>query len=268
MVWFDGGADDPRGDGPDVEPIVTQFQPNCLFYHNVERADFRWGGSETGTVGYPCWSTFPTPASHNKNLDGIEEHIKLLKHGDPNGKYWVPAMSDAPLRGANGRHEWFWEPNDEQAIEPLESLMNMYYKSVGRNSTLILGLTPDPDGLMPEKDVQRLKEFGQEVNRRFSVPIASNSGNKKQLEIKLNKKQPVNHLIISEDIRLGERIRNYKAEVYINGKWEIVCKGESVGHKRIEQFDTVETNRIRFTVTDAVDIPCIKNFSVYFVQEK
>ena len=43
MIWFDGGADDPRGDGPDVEPIVNKYQPNCLFYHNIDRADFRWG---------------------------------------------------------------------------------------------------------------------------------------------------------------------------------------------------------------------------------
>lgn len=46
MIWFDGGADDPRGDGPDVEPIVNKYQPNCLFYHNIDRADFRWGGSK------------------------------------------------------------------------------------------------------------------------------------------------------------------------------------------------------------------------------
>ena len=28
MIWFDGGADDPRGDGPDVEPIVNKYQPH------------------------------------------------------------------------------------------------------------------------------------------------------------------------------------------------------------------------------------------------
>ena len=61
MIWFDGGADDPLGDGPDVEPIINRMQPECLFYHNVERADFRWGGSESGTVSYPCWSSFPNP---------------------------------------------------------------------------------------------------------------------------------------------------------------------------------------------------------------
>ena len=31
LIWFDGGADDPKGLGPDVEPIVNKYQPNCLF---------------------------------------------------------------------------------------------------------------------------------------------------------------------------------------------------------------------------------------------
>ncbi len=86
MIWFDGGADDPRGDGPDVEPIVNKYQPNCLFYHNIDRADFRWGGSETGTVGYPCWSTFPAPCSHHKRIESQKDQIALLKQGDPEGK--------------------------------------------------------------------------------------------------------------------------------------------------------------------------------------
>ena len=40
MIWFDGGADDPRGDGPDVEPIVNKYQPNCLFYHNIDPVSY------------------------------------------------------------------------------------------------------------------------------------------------------------------------------------------------------------------------------------
>ena len=135
MIWFDGGADDPRADGPDVEPIVNKYQPNCLFYHNIDRADFRWGGSETGTVEYPCWSTFPVPCSHHKRIESNIDQLELLKHGDKNGKYWVPAMADTPLRGANGRHEWFWEPDDENNIYPLNTLMDKYEKSAGRNAT-------------------------------------------------------------------------------------------------------------------------------------
>ena len=262
MIWFDGGADNPRGDGPNVEPIVNKYQPECLFFHNVDRADVRWGGTETGTVSYPCWSTFPYPFSHSNATD-TNEHYELLKHGDKNGKYWLPAMADAPLRGANGRHEWFWEPDDENNICSLDVLMDMYEKSVGRNATLMLGLTPDPTGLLPAGDVNRLKEMGDEINRRFSTPLAQTSGTKKTQVLKLGKKQSVNYYIIQENIKKGERIRQYKIEAKINGKWETVCQGESVGHKRIEKLNSIETDMVRLTVLESIEQPDIINFSVY-----
>lgn len=266
MIWFDGGADDPRGLGPDVEPIINKYQPNCLFYHNVNRADFRWGGSETGTVGYPCWSTFPYPYSHSNATEPNRDHNTLLKHGDKDGKHWVPAMADSPLRGANGRHEWFWEPDDEGNLYPLAALMEQYEKSVGRNATLILGLTPDPSGLLPQGDVQRLKEMGDEINRRFGTPLASTSGQKKQLTLSFGKKQTVNYCIIQEDIAKGERIRHYQIEAKVNGKWQTVCSGESVGHKRIERFAPVEATAMRLIIKECVARPEISCFSVFHVQ--
>ncbi len=54
MIWFDGGADDPRGMGPDVEPIIAKYQPNYLFYHNVNRADLRGEvGKRNGGLSLP-----------------------------------------------------------------------------------------------------------------------------------------------------------------------------------------------------------------------
>lgn len=263
LIWFDGGADDPAGDGPDVLPIVMKYQPHCLFYHNVQRADFRWGGSESGTVGYPCWSSFPQPYSHHRESDTQRDHLQLLKHGDPEGQYWVPAMADTPVRGANGRHEWFWEPGDENAVYPLSDLVDKYYKSVGRNATLILGLTPDPHGLIPAGDSVRLQEFGNAVRELSEHPLKSVTTEGKQIDLKLPDKSKVSQCIVQEDIRLGERIRQYKVEAKVNGKWQIVCEGESVGHKRIQRFDPVETSQLRLTVLRAVDIPHIRNFSVY-----
>lgn len=226
MIWFDGGADDPRGMGPDVEPIINKYQPQCLFYHNVDRADLRWGGSESGTVEYPCWSTFPTPYSHNNKIEQQEAHLQLQKHGDRNGAYWVPAMADTPLRGANGRHEWFWEPDDENNILSLESLVDKYEKSVGRNATLILGLTHDPDGLIPEGDAERLREFGSEIRRRFGNPIASKAGSGMEITVDLKSPSRVNYCIIQEDIRSGERISRYRIEAECDGKWISVAEGE------------------------------------------
>ena len=267
MIWFDGGADDPKGLGPDVEPIVTKYQPECLFYHNVNRADFRWGGSESGTVGYPCWSSFPYPYSHSNANEGVRNHNELLAHGDADGRYWVPAMADTPLRGYNGRHEWFWEPgDDDKAVYPLENLMDMYEKSVGRNATLIVGLTPNPNGVIPEGDVKRLKEWGEEIARRFGTPLALTSGKAKKLSLDLKGKQKVNYYILQEDITLGERIRAYRVEARTGGKWVTVAKGISVGHKRIERFGPVEATAFRVVVEQCTDTPQIRNFSVYYAE--
>ncbi len=263
-IWFDGGADHPDNGAPDVLPIIQQYQPNCLFYHNTQLAETRWGGSETGTVPYPCWATFPNYYSHAG--DTPKETVDLLKHGDPDGKYWMPAMSDAPLRGINGRHEWFWEPGDEENIYPLDKLVEMYYNSVGHNSTLIMGLTPDPHGLLPAGDVTRLKELGDEIKRRFSNPLATTSGSSTKIVLKFPEKQEVNHVIIQEDIRLGERVREYKIEAFINGKWTSVAGGEVIGNKRIQQFENVKTNRVRLVINKWQAEPVIKNFSVYFVE--
>ena len=264
-IWFDGGADHPDNGAPDVLPIVKKYQPNCLFYHNLQLAEARWGGSESGTVPYPCWATFPNPYSHGGDTQA--ELMELLKHGDPNGKYWMPAMSDAPLRGYNGRHEWFWEPGDDAHIFPVENLVNMYINSVGHNSTLIVGLTPDARGLLPDADVQRLKEWGEAIKSRFSNPLGSAQGEGKELQIQLPGKEKVNQLVIQENIKNGERIRKYEVQARVNGKWEKVCEGQVVGHKRIQQFDPVTTNRIRLLIPEALGTPQIKNFSIFYVKE-
>ena len=177
----------------------------------------------------------------------------------------MPAMSDAPLRGHNGRHEWFWEPGDEEHIFPLENLMDMYYKSVGHNSTLIMGLTPDPSGLIPEADVRRLKAWGDEIKRRFGKPIATTSGEKEVYELVLPQPTKVNHVILQEDIVKGERVRKYKIEVFINDQWASAGQGEVIGHKRIQVLETVETSRIRLTILESKAKPVLKDFSIYFV---
>jgi len=187
IVWFDGGAHGPEQGGPDVLSVFEKYQPGCLFYHNLQRADMRWGGSESGTVPYPCWGTFPyisTGAGESAKKEIAANDYALLKTGVPDGKYYIPAMSDAPLRG-NGGHDWFWEPDREGTISPLNKLVEMYYNSVGHNTSLILGVTPGPDGLMPKPDVERLKEFGDEIKRRFSKPIAKHAMDRKVMEMDL-----------------------------------------------------------------------------------
>jgi len=265
MVWFDGGAHGPEQGGPDVLSVFEQHQPIGLFYHNLQRADMRWGGSETGTVPYPSWGTFPYKAigageSAKKEIGA--NNFELLKTGDPDGKYYMPAMSDAPLRG-HGGHDWFWEPNREGIIYPLENLVDMYYKSVGHNTTLILGVTPNPDGRIPESDVNRLKEFGDEIKRRFSTPLAKTSGTGKKQTIKLTKSSKINHILLQEDISQGERVRAFLLEGKTKNGWQSIFEGSVIGHKFIHVFEDIEVSQVRLAITESKGDPILRGFEVF-----
>ena len=255
--WFDGGAHGPEQGGPDVLSLVEKHQPQSVFYHNLQRADARWGGSESGTFPYPS-----TGAGESAGKDIHKNGFALLKHGDPNGTYWMPAMSDAPLRG-HGGHEWFWEPGDERLIYPLDKLVDMYNRSVGHNSTLILGITPDTNGLLPEADVQRLQEMGQEIRRTFSFPIAITSGNGYQIELNLDDATEFDTVVIQEDIQHGERVRQYSLEIQHEGEWQPLAAGTCIGHKRIHRLAQQQTGAIRLVLQRAIATPKIKQLAVY-----
>ncbi len=262
-IWFDGGVITPQQGGPDVLPIVDRYQPNAVFYHSLQRAEHRWAGSETGTTGYPCWATIPTVESQTRGHSGGVERTRLLKHGIPGGDVWCPAMSDAPIR----EHDWLWIPNSEHKLQPLEKLVTMYYQSVGRNSNLILGAVPNRDGLIPKPDFERYAELGKEIRRRFSKPLGETTGEGNTIEITLPETNLVNHIVVMEDIARGERIRSYKVECLMGAdEWKTVCKGESVGHKRIQHFEPVRTRHIRLRVTESAAKPLIRKIAVYFVE--
>ena len=270
-IWFDGGAYGPEQGGPDVLSIVEKYQPDTLFYHNLQRADARWGGSETGTVPYPCWATFPYPATGSGEAVVKEEinknGFRLLKVGDPDGSYWMPAMSDAPLRGYKG-HEWFWEPGDESKIFPLSALISKYYDSVGHNSTLILGITPDTRGLIPDADVERLGEFGKEIYRIFNSPLKQTNGKGNIIELKLTTPAQIDQVVIQEDIRLGERVREYVLEYNNDANWIELCNGTCIGHKRIQNFIPVKVYAVQLRITRSTAEPVITNFSIYKYEDQ
>ena len=261
IVWFDGGAHGPDQGGPDVLSVFEKYQPNCLFYHNLQRADIRWGGSESGTVPYPCWGTYADSSWFANRGDEIG--FRPIKFGDPAGQYYMPAMSDAPLRGFNGRHEWFWEPDDEVHIYPLPQLVHMYYNSVGHNSTLILGLTPNAEGILPAPDVRRLKEFGDEIKRRFANPIASVHGREKELVAKLPDSQSVNQVVLAEDITYGERVRKFSIEGKTAKGWRTLTRGSCIGHKFIARFDAIVVSSVRLVIEKSVGQPIISEFSIF-----
>jgi alpha-L-fucosidase len=246
-IWFDGGALQPDKGGPDMLPLLQKFQPHANVFQGPA-ATVRWVGNEDGVTSYPCWATTPSRDSSGS--------------GDPEGKVWLPGECDVPLPG----HEWFWTPNQRTNIEPLPRLLDMYYRSVGRNCNLLLNATPGPDGLISEANLRHYAEFGREIRRRFGTPLAETTGEGEVVELKLPRLQRVDHFVCMEDIRQGERVREYVVEGLVkSGAWTKLCDGISIGHKRIQKFAPREISSIRLRVTKSVGKPLIRRLAAYSV---
>ena len=252
-VWFDGGALPPDKGGPNLVPILRRLQPHAVAFQgppDTPAGNTRWPGNEGGVTVYPNWSTVRKSGDEGA--------------GDPTGTIWQPPECDAPLR----KHDWFWHPNAEHKIRSVGELVEMYYQSVGRSGNLILNGNIDRDGLVPEADLMRLQEFGDEIRRRFGKSLAETSGKGDVVELPLKVKRPlvIDNIVIMEQITEGERIREYVVEGMIGGEWKEICKGQSVGHKRIERFDPVAVTGVRLRCTKVIAEPLIRKLAVYRVE--
>ncbi len=97
-----------------------------------KKANLRWVGNEDGIAPDPNWYTVNT-----KDLD---TGVSTALHSDVNGDCYAPVEANVPLLKNQG-HKWFWAPNTDHLLLSVEQLMNLYYKSVGRGSVLLLNST-------------------------------------------------------------------------------------------------------------------------------
>jgi len=144
--------------------------------------------------------------------------------------------------------------------------MDIYYRSVGHGCTLLLNIAPDDRGLLPDADVERALEFGAEVRRRFGSPLAETSGSGEEIVLALGAAAEIDHLAILEEIRHGERIREYVAEaLQEDGQWTEISRGSAVGHKKIDAFPPVKATAVRLRVISGEGEARIRSMSAYRV---
>ncbi len=249
-VWFDGGALPPDQGGPDLVPILHRLQPDAMVFQGPATT-IRWIGNEEGVAPYPCWATVPSreDVAWGRGDPG----------GDPDGAVWLPGECDVPIRN----HYWFWRPNYEHTLYSVDELMNMYYKSVGRNCNLLLNANIDRDGLVPEADMQRYREFGAEVRRRFGQPAAETEGRGEVVDLRLPAPTRIEHVSLQEHVAGGERIREYVVEGRAGSEWRELARGQSVGHKRIERFEPLVLDALRLRVTRSAAEPLVRRLAAY-----
>lgn len=291
-VWFDGanggdgwygGANETRKidrttyyQWPETYKMIRELQPNCLIWNDgSDRGDLRWVGTEAGNIGETNWSLL--------NHDG-EVTWYMLHYGLETGDSWVPGETNTSIRPG-----WFYHDTENEHVKSLSKLMDTYYKSVGRNSTLLLNFPIAPNGRIHPTDSLRGIAFNKMIQEVFKTDLAKKAKIKTQGNttiIDFKKPTAFNRFVAEEDIRYGQRVKKFSLEALVDGQWQPlkdelverlrVGDGTSgmngdglttIGHRRIICFPTVKATKLRFTILDSKCEPIITRTSVYLAPE-
>lgn len=254
-IWFDGaGSEGRQYDWPRIMEIVKRYQPDAMVF-NMGAPTIRWVGNEDGVAPYPCWNA--------ADAARVSMFTNEMTSWLPETPAWVPAECPVPIRSGH----WFWHPGNESGLRSLDELMEMYCRSVGHGATLLLNVAPDNRGLLPDEDVRRVIEFGDEIRRRFAKPLAETGGEGSLLVNELSEELPVDQIVLMERIAHGERVKAYTLEADRDGSWVELVRGSAIGHKKIDRFEPVRTKRIRLKVLSSEGEPLIRSFAVYCVSK-
>ncbi|MEP7377417.1 MAG: alpha-L-fucosidase [Chitinophagaceae bacterium] len=298
-IWFDGanggtgyygGANENRKidrttyyDWNNTYKLIRKLQPNIVIWNDGgDRGDLRWVGTEGGAVGETNWSLL--------NATG-EVPYNMLHFGVEDGNAWVPGEVNTSIRP-----EWFYHPGENERVKTVPHLLETYYNSIGRNGTLLLNFPIDIRGLIHENDEKAALAFADAVKKAFAVNLAlkkkataSNvrgiakqfaaamamDGNKNtywatddnvkqaSLTIDFGKPTKFNRFLVQEYIRLGQRVKSFTVEAWVDGNWKELAKATTIGYKRILRFPSVTATRVRFNITDAKSSLVISNIGIY-----
>ncbi len=268
--------------------ITRVLQPGANIFSDIG-LDVRWVGNEKGFASDTSYATFtPKPETGNLAVPGNVDTRSSGK-GTRNGKYWIPAECDVPLRPG-----WFYHPEQDGKEKSAAHLIDLYFKSVGRGACLDLGLAPTPNGLLHLNDVRILKAFGQQIKETFKNNLiqgatlsASHSRSDREgiknltdgdrysywatpddvhsasVEIQLDESKEFNIIQLRENIKLGQRVDKTKIEIMDSGKWKALKSVTTIGANRLIYLESiVKTNRLRINFKGPVAL-CVSEIGLY-----
>jgi alpha-L-fucosidase len=288
-VWFDGAnGEGPNGkrqvyDWPGFIATVRQHQPDAVIFSDAG-PEVRWVGNERGEAGLTSWSML----QRDRFYPGTPDYRELTE-GHEDGTHWVPPECDVSIRPG-----WYWRAAEDTLVKTLPQLVDLYYQSVGRNCNLLLNVPPNDQGLIPATDARRLRELRQVLDATFAVNLAAGARvtassqrgrafrashttdadpttywaapdgiTSATLTLDLPQPATFNVVLLQEHIALGQRVRAFAVEAWVDGRWQPVGEGTTIGHKRLLRGAPVTTSRLRLTLRDARACPTISNIGLY-----
>lgn len=306
-IWFDGanGGDGYYGGAKETRVIdrntyyewsgtlalIYKLQPNIMIMSDLGPG-VRWVGNEGGWANDPCWQTFTPKYRGTENVVEINPQTGLYDQmpignsnylesttGHRNGKYWMPAEACTPMRTG-----WFYQKAHDGQTRSPDELLKIYYQTVGRGASLLLNVSPDMRGQLPDEDVRILREFGKIQNQTFKVDLAKGarvsasntraSGNFSPANVTDNKRQtywtcddqvtrpelllefkaPITFNVVSlrEYLPLGQRVDTWALDQIKDGQWQEFAKGESIGSRHLWRGPSITSAKVRLRLTGPV----------------
>ncbi|WP_242921198.1 alpha-L-fucosidase [Pontibacter liquoris] len=277
---------------------IRKLQPMATIA--VMGPDVRWVGTETGYGRETEWSVVPADNLNQAAVAaGSQQAVAFKPQGDMRGEVlgsrekilpakglvWYPAETDVSIRPG-----WFYHPTENNQVKSPEKLQDIYYNSVGRNGVLLLNIPPDTRGLVHESDVRSLQGWPQLRQETFHTNLAAkakitsaNGKNAKALrdgkytsywttrgsdttavlELALPGSSTFDVLALQENIAVGQRIEKFALDVWLNGQWQQVTEGTTVGYKRLLLFDAVTSDKVRLRILSSRLNPTLSELGLY-----
>jgi len=265
--------------------IVRELQPNAVIFSDGG-PDIRWVGNENGKANATNWSIM----RRDEIYPGWPRY-KELRGGHEDGTHWLPAEADVSIRPG-----WYYHASEDHQVKTLEELIDIYYKSVGRNASLLLNLPVDKRGLVHQLDQQQLMLLRTQLDKDFAENLAINAKIKAsnvrgesenfdvpnvidqntetywatddavtsaELLFTFKKPTTVNRILLQEYIPLGQRIQEFTVAVFVNNKWKNVAKETTIGYKRILRFEAVEASKVRVSIKKAKGAITLSKVALY-----
>lgn len=271
--------------------LVRELQPNAIMFSDIG-PDIRWVGNEQGFAGDPCWATY-TPHATEEGAAPAPGLVKYKEgvNGHADGEFWLPAEVDVSIRPG-----WFYHEDQNEKVRTPENLINLYYQSVGRGASLLLNIPPDPRGLIHENDGAALMGFKKLRDALFAEDLAQGAtatadntrGNDAAfaaahvldcdhttywaaddgvttaaIVLDFDGPRTFDHVVLQEYIALGQRIRKYSVEAWVDSAWKTVGEGTSIGWKRILQTGRVTAAKVRVNILEAKACPTLATLAFY-----
>jgi alpha-L-fucosidase len=252
-LFFDGAnGEGPNGkkqvyDWPRVHATVRRLQPNALMFSDAG-PDIRWIGNERGTAGDPNWCTVNPALVPYAGYDAPQVG-EWLQHGNGDGSVWRPGEADVSIRPG-----WFHHEGENAKVRGVENLMELYFASVGRNANLLLNVPPMREGLFHEADARRLAEFGARLRDVFADDRSAGARVRRtadRIEVALRAPASIGMVVLREQIERGQSVSRYRVEALVNGSWSAMSRGTTIGHKKIDRFAAVTSERWRVVVEES-----------------